>query len=391
MERVILIRYGEIHLKGKNRPFFVNKLRTLLKAACMLDPKAEVSVFESRYYVENYDVTNEAALIKRVSMVFGVHSVSPAYKTERTLDAMAEAGAKVMAENGHAEGTFKVEAKRADKRYTMNSMQVAAELGGRMLDSFETLKVDVHKPEHILYAEVRSNGSFVYTETIKGPGGMPVGSSGKAMLLLSGGIDSPVAAYMLAKRGLKVEAIHFHSPPYTSERAKQKVVDLAGILNAYCGPIRLHVVPFSEVQEAIYEQCPNEYLTIIMRRLMMQIAERIAGRRDCGALATGESLAQVASQTLLGLNSTNAAVDMLVLRPLLCMDKIEIMDIAQKIDTYETSIQPFEDCCTVFVSKHPATRPNLEKVMAAEKVLDVEGLLDRAIRGIEVIQTPTEG
>lgn len=391
MQRIILIRYGEIHLKGKNRPYFVNKLKRQLKSACMLDKNAEVSVFESRYYVENYDLENETALIKRISMVFGVHSVSPAYKTDRTLEAMAEAAAEVMEANSRTHGTFKVQAKRADKRYPMKSMEIAAQLGGMLLDRFDTLKVDVRDPRHILYAEVRSNGSFVFTETIMGPGGMPVGTSGKSMLLLSGGIDSPVAAYMLAKRGLQVEAIHFHSPPYTSERAKQKVVDLANILTAYCGPIRLHVVPFSEVQEAIYEECPNEYLTIIMRRLMMKIAERVGAKRDCGALATGESLAQVASQTLLGLNSTNAAVDMLVLRPLLCMDKIEIMDIAQRIDSYETSIQPFEDCCTVFVSKHPATRPNLEKVMEAEKVLDVERLLDRAIKGIEVIQTPTEG
>jgi len=283
-----------------------------------------------------------------------------------------------------------VDTKRADKNYPMKSMEMSAHLGGVLLDKFDQLKVDIHNPGFTVFVEVRQENAYIYCERIMGPGGMPVGSSGRAMLLLSGGIDSPVAAYMLAKRGLEIEAVHFFSPPYTSERAKQKVIELAKIASEYCGPIKLHIVPFTKVQEEIYEKCHHELLTVIMRRFMMKIAERIAESNKCQALATGESLGQVASQTLESLHATNSYVDMLVLRPLVCLDKLEIISIAEKINTYETSIQPFEDCCTVFTPRHPVTKPKIENLQKNEVKLDVENLITAAIEGTYTIECTPE-
>lgn len=385
MKKLLLITYGEIHLKGANRPFFMKKLKDLLKIAVSGDENARISLDDGRYYVRDYEPENEDHLVEKIAKVFGVHSLSRAYETDKDLDVIACAAIRLIKTAAQNKITFKVDTKRADKRFPMKSMDISAKIGEILLDEFASLKVDLHKPELMVYVEIRQMRAYVYTKKIMGPGGMPVGSSGRCMLLLSGGIDSPVAGYMLAKRGLDVEAIHFYSPPYTSERAKQKVIDLAGIVRDYCGPIRLHIVPFTKIQEEIYEKCDHELLTIIMRRFMMKIAESVAHSRRCEALSTGESLGQVASQTLLSLDSTNKSIDMLVLRPLICFDKIDIINISNKIGTYETSIQPFEDCCTVFTPKHPATRPKMKSIEINELKLDGEKLMDDAIKGIETI------
>ena len=283
--------------------------------------------------------------------------------------------------------TFKVKARRARKNYPLDSMEINAELGSKIVEAFPEIKVDVHNPDMELQVEIREK-IYVYSETIKGAGGMPLGTNGKAMLLLSGGIDSPVAGYMIAKRGVKIDAVYFHAPPYTSERAKQKVVDLAKLVSRYSGSMRLHVVNFTDIQLAIYDKCPHEELTIIMRRYMMKIAEHIAKENNCLGLVTGESIGQVASQTLQSLAATNEVCTMPVYRPLISFDKQEIVDIAEKIDTYETSIQPFEDCCTVFVAKHPVTKPNINIIKRSEENLqDVIGeLMKQAIDTVEVIE-----
>ena len=308
-----------------------------------------------------------------------------------TIQYLLDNGAAVIACShlGKPAATFKVDSKRSDKRFPMNSMTLSAEAGGYILEHVPGLSVDVHHPDFTVYIEVRES-AFIYTDTVMGSGGMPVGTSGKGMLLLSGGIDSPVAGYMMAKRGVAIEAVHYHSFPYTSERAKQKVIELAQKLSAYTGPIRIHMVHFTDIQMSIYDKCPEEQLTLIMRVFMMRIAEKIAEQRNCGALITGESLGQVASQTLQSLDVTNSVVDRPVFRPLIGMDKIEITEIAQKIDTFETSILPYEDCCTVFVPKHPVTHPKREKILRSVKLLDADALIADALAKTEVITvTPT--
>jgi len=386
VNKLLLISFGEIFLKGKNRPFFLKKLKNLLKIAASVDENAVVELSDSRFYIRDFDDANLDTIIEKVKKIFGVHSLCVAYETGKDLDALGEAcivAAKKKAKNG---ATFKVHTKRADKQYPIKSMDISAKLGGVLLNAYPEIKVDLHNPDFAVFVEVRHANAYVYADKIMGPGGMPVGSSGKAMLLLSGGIDSPVAAYMLAKRGLEIEAVHFFSPPYTSERAKQKVVDLANIASEYCGPIKLHIVPFTKIQEQIYEKCHHELLTIIMRRFMMKISERIAEKNNCLALATGEALGQVASQTLESLHATNSYVDMIVLRPLICLDKLEIISISQKIDAYETSIQPFEDCCTVFTPKHPVTKPKIANVAKNELRLDIETLVDEAVENTYTIK-----
>jgi len=281
-------------------------------------------------------------------------------------------------------GTFKVIARRADKRFPMNSTMLNEEIGHEVLVHCPQMKVDVHSPDHELNVEVREN-VYLYVEKIPAVGGMPVGTNGKAMLLLSGGIDSPVAGYMIAKRGVQLNAIHYHSFPFTSEQAKQKVVDLARMLAEYAGPIRLYVVPFTELQQELYEKCPDSQLTILMRRYMMRIANEVAKKANCSALITGESIGQVASQTMDGLVCSNAVCDMPVFRPLIGFDKSDIMDVAVKIGTYETSILPYEDCCTIFTPKHPQTKPKVETLLESEKLIDGDGLVQRAIEGIEII------
>lgn len=342
---------------------------------------------QGRIYIEPEDENyNFNEVINKVTKIFGIVSVSPVWKIdtdfEQIVSHSVEMVKELVSKNNYKK--FKVESKRGDKRFPMQSPEISREVGGAILSNVPGLSVDVNNPDFVLHIEVRES-SYIYSEKIPAHGGMPMGSNGKAMLLLSGGIDSPVAGWLMGKRGVLLEAIHFYSYPYTSERAKQKVIDLAQIMTQYCGNIKLHIVPFTEIQLAINDNCPEEQLTIIMRRIMMQIAEKVA--RDCGAMAliTGESMGQVASQTMQSLYCTDSAVNMPVFRPLIAMDKVEVIDIARKIETFETSILPYEDCCTVFVAKHPQTKPKLENILKSEEKVDLEPLIARAIENIEVI------
>lgn len=387
MTPMLLIRYGEIHLKGQNRPFFE---KVLLHAIIASAKKfgGYVDKGQGRYYLRKVEPHDMSQAIDAMTKIFGIYSVSPAVEMEKDLEIIFQAAANAARSKlkalGKETATFKVDSKRADKHFPMNSMTLSAEAGGYILQQVPGLSVDVHHPDFTVYIEIRES-AFVYTDIVMGSGGMPVGTSGKGMLLLSGGIDSPVAGYMMAKRGIALEAVHYHSFPYTSERAKQKVIELAQELSAYTGPIKIHMVHFTDIQMAIYEKCPEEQLTLIMRVFMMRIAEKIAKDRNCGALITGESLGQVASQTLASLAVTNSVIDLPVFRPLIGMDKLEIMEIAKRIETYETSILPYEDCCTVFVPKHPVTHPKLEKILKSVKLLDAEALIADALAKTEVI------
>jgi len=387
MKKVILVRYGEIILKGLNRPVFEEKLIGNIKSAIYKFGKAKVSKSQGRIYIEPEDENYDFDLVlKKVIKVFGIVSVSPVWKIDTDYEQIKSHALKMATElvNQYRYKTFKVETKRGNKRFPMQSPEISSDVGGYILENVPDLTVDVNNPDFIIYIEVREN-SYVYSETIKAYGGMPLGSNGKAMLLLSGGIDSPVAGWMMGKRGVELDAIHFYSYPYTSERAKQKVIDLAQIMTQSCGKIHLHVVPFTEIQLAINSNCHEEQATIIMRRLMMKIAEQIARKTNAMALITGESMGQVASQTMHGLYCTDAAVNMPVFRPLIGMDKVEVVDIARKIDTFETSILPYEDCCTVFVAKHPQTKPKLDKIIISESAVDFEPLIKTAVENTEVI------
>jgi len=383
LDTVILLRYGEIHLKGLNRPFFESRLVENIKAALSDIAPVRVTHGRGRFYVECEARYAEEAM-DRLRRVFGLISLSPVSVCERDIVAIEKMAVEMVRkrlEQAEAK-TFRLSCRRADKRFPMDSMEMNRNLGGVVLDAYPQLTVDLDNADIDLHVEVRER-VYLYTETIQGAGGMPVGSGGKAMLLLSGGIDSPVAGWMMAKRGLTIEGVHFHSAPYTSERAKEKVYELCRRLVPWCGPIRLHVVPFTEIQESIYQQCRHEELVLIMRRFMMRLAQRVAELNGAGALITGESVGQVASQTLESITVTNEVARMPVFRPLIGLDKVEIMDIARRIDTYEISIQPYEDCCTIFTPKHPLTRPNLERIVQSEEILDIEGLVERAIAGIE--------
>ena len=381
MEKIILIRYGEIHLKGKNRPYFEKSLLRAIKASASRFG-GEVSTEQGRYYVKGIPETSYSAALESLSKIFGIHSISPAYETDKDLESIyglaGDVFEKKLEEMNRNEVSFKVISKRSDKKFSMNSMELSVEVGGVILDRFPSVHVDVHEPEVNLYVEIRDH-AIVYTDIIPGSGGMPYGTSGKAMLLLSGGIDSPVAGYMMAKRGVALEAIHYHSFPYTSDRAKEKVIRLGALLAEYVGPIKIHMIHFTDIQMAIYDKCPEEQLTVLMRVFMMKIAERVAKENKCKALITGESLGQVASQTLDALNVTNSVVDLPVFRPLIGFDKLEIIDIAEKINTFETSILPYEDCCTVFVPKHPVTHPRLDKILKSLNLLDVDALIEDAL------------
>jgi len=387
MKKIILVRYGEIILKGLNRPVFEDKLIGNIKSAIIKAGDAKVTKSQGRIYiepqVEDYDFDYA---LQKVTRIFGVVSVSPVYKIDTDYDQIKATALKAASDliSRHGYKTFKLETKRGNKRFPMQSPEISADVGAYILKNIPGLSVDVNNPDFIIYLEVRES-SYVYSEIIKAHGGMPIGSNGKALLLLSGGIDSPVAGCMMGKRGVEIEAIHFYSYPYTSERAKQKVIDLAQILSQYCGKLRLHVVPFTEIQLAINDNCPEEQLTIIMRRIMMRIAEIIARKTSSMALITGESMGQVASQTMQSLYCTDAAVNMPVFRPLIGMDKVEVIDIARKIGTFDTSILPYEDCCTVFVAKHPQTKPKLEKIMQSEKAVDFEPMIEKAVAETEVI------
>ena len=384
-----LIKYAEIGIKGKNRYLFEDALVRQIKYALKkCDGEFNVHKAEGRIYVDvlsDYDFDETVAALKTV---FGISGICPVVQAEdKGYEQLTQDVLKYVDDvYPDKNKTFKVAARRSRKNYPMDSMELNRELGGVILDAFPEMSVDVHNPDILLTVEVREK-IYIYSEIIPGPGGMPVGTNGKAMLLLSGGIDSPVAGYMVAKRGVKIDAVYFHAPPYTSERAKQKVVDLARLVSRYTGPIYLHIINFTDIQLYIYEQCPHEELTIIMRRYMMRIAEHIAKETECLGLITGESIGQVASQTMHSLAATNEVCTMPVYRPLIGFDKQEIVEISEKINTYETSILPYEDCCTIFVAKHPVTKPNLNIIKKHEENLNekIEELVKTALETDELI------
>lgn len=384
---IILLKYGEIALKGLNRPMFERQLLANVRSVLGDIGKFHVRKSQSTIYVEPVEegLDMEEA-VSALTKVFGIVNICPASACEKDMDSIAETTIACLAEIETEGRTFKVEAKREDKQFPLNSPQICREMGGRILKNVKGLSVDVHHPDILVQVEIR-NKAYVFTQKVSGAGGMPVGSSGRAALLLSGGIDSPVAGWMIAKRGVVLDGVHFHSHPYTSDRAKEKVIDLARLMSAYTGKINLHIVPFTDIQLKIIECCPKNYLTIIMRRIMMRIAEKIAIQTGAQALITGESIGQVASQTMESLAVTNAAVSMPVFRPCIGMDKEEIVQISKKIDTYETSILPYEDCCTIFVPKHPKTKPSLSEIEEAEKALgNIEEMMNKAIADMEIIQ-----
>lgn len=390
MFRAFLIKYGEIAIKGKNRYMFEDALVAGMKhALAEVEGSFEVTKEQGRIYVfvqsETYDYDETVAALKRV---FGIVGICPVVVVEDTDFENVSAQVLKYVDDVYPDKhkTFKVNARRANKGYPMDSVEINLEMGGRILDAYPEMKVDVHHPEINLVIEVRKH-VYIYSEVIPGPGGMPIGTNGRAMLLLSGGIDSPVAGYMIAKRGVRIDATYFHAPPYTSERAKQKVVDLARKIAKYTGPIRLNIVNFTDIQLYIYDQCPHEELTIIMRRYMMRIAEDIAKANGSMALITGESIGQVASQTVQSLAATNEVCTLPVFRPLIAFDKEDIVTIAKNIDTYETSILPYEDCCTIFVAKHPVTKPNINIIKRSETHLEekIQELYRKAMENIETI------
>lgn len=390
MYKAFLIKYAEIAIKGKNRYIFedalVDQIRRVLKD---VDGSFDVVKERGRIYVfarSGFDYEETVEALKRV---FGIYGICPAVVLQdEGYDELAKAVVSYVKEvYGSREMTFKMDVRRTKKSYPMNSMELNAELGGAVLDACPNMKVDVHKPDVFIHLEIRDK-IYLYSQVIPGPGGMPVGTGGKAMLLLSGGIDSPVAGYMIAKRGVKIEAVYFHAPPYTSERAKQKVVDLAKLVAKYSGPIRLHVVNFTDIQLYIYDQCPHDELTIIMRRYMMRIAEHFAKKDNCLGLITGESIGQVASQTLQSLAATNEVCTLPVYRPVIGFDKQEIVERSWEIGTYDTSVLPYEDCCTIFVAKHPVTKPNLNVIRKSEEKLaeKIDELMEAALSTAEVIE-----
>ena len=380
MQDLLLVRYGEIFLKGLNRPYFIRALVRKIRYA-VRGMGATVNVHDGRIFVRGFNDTE--ACIDRVTKVFGVHSVSPAVEMPKEdFDAICSQAIEMVKD---LKGTFKVNARRSDKRYPLNSPAINEEAGYRILNANPNLKVDVHNPDYLVNIEIRDM-AYLYVKEIPAYGGMPVGTNGNATLLLSGGIDSPVAGWMIAKRGVQINAVHYHSYPYTSDRAKEKVLDLARKLSFSCCGIKVYVVPFTEIQMQIHEKCPEEYTTLIMRRYMMRIAERIARNTESEALITGESIGQVASQTMTALGTTDVVVEMPVFRPLIGFDKSEIIETARKIGTLEISEQPFEDCCTVFTPRHPATHPKMEKILEGESRLEQEELIQRALDGTEMIR-----
>lgn len=383
MEQVIIIRYSEIFLKGKNRGFFERAFETNLTRA-LKDTESTLVKQSGRYLVRDFADYETETIIEKLKKVFGAHTISLAYETDSDMDSLFEA-AKLLA---RSEGSFKVESHRGDKKYPLTSPEISKELGGRLLSHFYKLKVDVHNPSFSIRVDIRENGkALVFGEFIEGANGMPVGTAGKGLLLLSGGIDSPVAGHMMAKRGMNVECLHFHSYPYTNMQAKEKVVELAKILSEYTCGTNLYTVKVTHIQEAIHEKCKPELMITLLRRFMYRIAERHANRIGAQCLITGESLGQVASQTIEGMTSSNSVVENLpVLRPLVGFDKNEIIERSVKMGAYETSILPFEDCCTVFLPDFPATRPKLKDIEREEAKLDVEALIEEAFTSIEKIK-----
>lgn len=389
MFTTFLIKYAEIGVKGKNKHLFEEALVQQVKYALKrCEGEFKVSRTEGRIYVHSLSDFDYEEAVDNLKTVFGISGICPVIDVkDEGFEKLAQTVIEYVDKTYEDKNiTFKVNARRARKNYPMNSMELNMELGSRVLDAFPEMKVDVHHPDVMLHVEIREK-IYIYSIEIPGPGGMPVGSNGKAMLLLSGGIDSPVAGYMIAKRGVKIDAVYFHAPPYTSDRAKQKVIDLARLVSRYAGPVYLHIINFTDIQLYIYEKCPHEELTIIMRRYMMKIAERIAKENACLGLITGESIGQVASQTMQSLAVTNEVCSLPVFRPLIGFDKMEIVEVSEKIGTFETSILPYEDCCTIFVAKHPVTKPNLNIIKRHEKNLEekIDELVQQALDTDEIV------
>ena len=387
MNEVILIKNGELALKGLNRGTFEEALLKNLRYRLKTIGNFTLRKAQSTVYIEPQDEDVDWDEVSdRVATVFGISAFSRACVVEKEIDVIQKAAAEYLKEALADVQTFKVEAKRADKRFPMSSPEICAQVGGYLLSQFPHLSVDVHTPQMTVWVEVRDFGAYVHGPQLPGAGGMPVGTGGKAGILISGGIDSPVAAYMMAKRGISLTGIHFASPPYTSERAEMKVISLMEQVGVYAGRMALHIVPFTHIQEEIGRACPEELFSLIMRRFMMRIASRIAKEQECGALITGESVGQVASQTIPAIACTDAVAELPVFRPVIGMDKEEIIAIARRIDTFETSIQPYEDCCTVFTPRHPRTRPRIAEIEAAEAAFAVDELVKEAVEGVRVVR-----
>lgn len=380
MKKVLLLKFGELFLKGKNKREFEKLLMENIKRK-LSSFSFNLEQVVGRIIISDYDEMEENLIVKNITTVFGLVGVSKATMVNSTLEEICD-----FVSNIKIDGTFRVNVKRADKKFPLTSVELERKLGEVILNNNKNAKVDLHNPEHNINVEVRfNNETFIYYETIKCDGGLPLGSGGKALLLLSGGIDSPVAGYLMAKRGLKIEAVHFHSYPYTSEQAKEKVITLAKELSLYCDEIKLHIVSFTKIQEQIHINCDSEYMITIMRRIMMRIAEKICEQNELGAIITGESLGQVASQTMQSINVTNSVVSLPVFRPLIAFDKEDIVEIAKKIGTFETSILPYEDCCTVFLPKYPVIKPTIKKAEYQEKFLQIDELVREALNTKEEI------
>lgn len=386
-QNIFIVRCGEVALKGMNKPYFekmlVNRIKKLLKKF----DNVEAYRHEGLIFVRADKKHDPEMIIGEISKVFGVASISPALECESELNSIGDAAVALMMDLIEKKGikTFKVDAKRADKNFPVKSPEIARIIGAKVLVGCKVLKVDVHNPDCVLFVDLRKDKSYVFEQKISGFGGLPLGTNGKGMVLLSGGIDSPVAAWMMAKRGMLIEAVHFHSYPYTSQRAQEKVEDLARIIAQYCGRFKMNVINLLPIQEQIVENCPEEETTILVRRFMMRIAEKVAQKSGCTMLITGENLGQVASQTAEALVVTDVTVKMPVMRPLIALDKVDIIQKAKDIGTFETSIMPYEDCCTVFLPKHPATKPKLEKILESESKLDVDALVEAAVEKMEII------
>ena len=385
MKKLIIIKYGELTTKHDNINFFIKTLKNNIESSLSgIDNKITYDVGRMFIETDEYD-----EVVKKLTNTFGIHEINIAYEIDdRSLDNISKVLIELLSDKEF--NTFKVVTKRSDKSYPIKSMDVSRTLGGVVLKNKKTVKVDVNNPELLINVEIRNNKAYLYFEKVEGIGGYPVGTLGKGMLMLSGGIDSPIAGYLAMKRGIRIEGVYFDSPPHTSIDAKNKVLELASILSSYSGYVKLHVIHFTEIQEAIYRYCPKEYMITIMRRMMYRIAEKLAHKNNCKAIINGESVGQVASQTLTSMAAINEVIKMPVLRPVCCYDKIEIIDLAKKIGTYDISIRPFQDCCTIFVPEHPVINPEIEKAREYEQAFDFETLINEAVKNDEVVKLPLE-
>lgn len=385
MKKLIIIKYGELTTKHDNINFFIKTLKNNIESSLSgIDNKITYDVGRMFIETDEYD-----EVVKKLTNTFGIHEINIAYEIDdRSLDNISKVLIELLSDKEF--NTFKVVTKRSDKSYPIKSMDISRTLGGVVLKNKKTVKVDVNNPELLINVEIRNNKAYLYFEKVEGIGGYPVGTLGKGMLMLSGGIDSPIAGYLAMKRGIRIEGVYFDSPPHTSIDAKNKVLELASILSSYSGYVKLHVIHFTEIQEAIYRYCPKEYMITIMRRMMYRIAEKLAHKNNCKAIINGESVGQVASQTLTSMAAINEVIKMPVLRPVCCYDKIEIIDLAKRIGTYDVSIRPFQDCCTIFVPEHPVINPEIEKAREYEQAFDFETLINEAVKNDEVVKLPLE-